>query len=58
MIAKNTNETSTLSQVIETRPSTSFPASKQVNKSAGAIRRVMPKKRDREVPYRMKGGEH
>jgi hypothetical protein len=27
-------------------------------KFAGAIRRVMPKKRDREVPYGMKGGEH
>jgi hypothetical protein len=27
-------------------------------KLAGEIRRVMPSKRDREVPYGMKGGEH
>ena len=26
-------------------------------KFAGAVRRVMPSKRDREVPYGMKGGE-
>ena len=57
MIARNENATSLLSQVIETRPSALSPAS-HVIKSAGAIRRVMPKKRDREVPYGMKGGEH
>ena len=29
-----------------------------VHETAGEIRCVMPKKRDREVPYGMKGGEH
>jgi hypothetical protein len=31
--------------------------SHNVAKLAGAIRRFLPSKRDREVPYGMKGGE-
>ena len=42
-------------QVISTRL---FPHPSPTIKLAGEIRHVMPKKRDREVPYGMKGGEH
>jgi hypothetical protein len=49
---------SVTSQVVSTRPLQASPFSFHDIKVAGAIRHVMPKKRDREVPYGMKGGEH
>jgi hypothetical protein len=58
MIAETKTKSSFTSQVIDARLSTRSHASSDVNEFAGAIRRVMPKKRDREVPYGMKGGEH
>lgn len=58
---KDTNKDSNASQVINPRLSASFPASPRhsnVSKFVGAIRQHDAKKRDREVPYGMKGGEH
>ena len=59
MIAKWINDTVKLQ--IVTPVSSFFPALSpqfQGQRLAAAMRRVMPKKRDREVPYGMKGGEH
>jgi hypothetical protein len=56
MMIANWMHDSVKSQVIGTRLSTN-PSTSPGIKLAGATRRVMPKKRDREVPYGMKGGE-
>ena len=58
MMIANWIQDSVTPQVICTRPVPASPFSSHDIKVAGAIRRVMPKKRDREVPYGMKGGEH
>jgi hypothetical protein len=57
MMIANWIQDSVTPQVISTRipEAPLFPP--QDIKVAGEIRRVMPKKRDREVPYGMKGGE-
>ena len=34
-----------------------FPIPKSASQLAGAIRHLLPSRRDREVPYGMKGGE-
>lgn len=54
MIAGNETNIRFPSQVIGTRVS----PFQHVKKFAGDAGDAMPKKRDREVPYGMKGGEH
>jgi hypothetical protein len=58
MIARNWTKHSAMSQVIDPRHPSFSHASIHVNDLAGAIRRCDAQKRDREVPYGMKGGEH
>jgi len=54
MIARNETNIHFSSQVI----GAPFSASHHEKKFAGSTGDAMPKKRDREVPYGMKGGEH
>lgn len=49
---------SNASQVISLRLSSTSPRPSNVKNFAGTIRQLDAKKRDREVPYGMKGGEH
>ena len=54
MIARNETNIHFTSQVIGTR----FSTLHHEKKFAGSTGDTLPKKRDREVPYGMKGGEH
>jgi hypothetical protein len=54
MIARNESSIHFTSLVIGTPFCTPYPE----KKFAGSTGNAMPKKRDREVPYGMKGGEH
>jgi hypothetical protein len=57
MIANRITKHSGLSQVISPRLFT-IPSPHMVNELAGEDPARYAKKRDREVPYGMKGGEH
>jgi hypothetical protein len=58
MMTPETGRTSqSLLKVVSTRLSETTHPPIQF-KIAGTLRRVMPRMRDREVPYGMKGGEH
>jgi hypothetical protein len=45
------------SHIYANKMMSTFPPRSSQPKLAGAIRRFLPRKRDREVPYGMKGGE-